>query len=319
MKHTSHKSWIVLVVVSFLALAGFGQASAVLAQDVPKAFNSPEDAVTSLIDAVKEKDVSALLTILGPATQEWIISGDKVQDDDARIRFLASYDEKNMLETDGETKAILVVGADGYPFPIPIVKINAGWAFDPDQGKEEILDRRIGENELTTIQVLLAIADAQQDYASADRNGDGLLEYAAKFKSSDGNKDGLYWRTEEDEPASPLGPLIVEATSEGYKPGTTNSNDTESNAYFGYRFKLLSRQGAEAPEGAHDYLVDGKMIGGFGVLAYPEKYGASGVMTFTVSHDGIVFETDLGPETEAAARAMDAFNPGSDWKQVATE
>ncbi len=285
----------------------------------PKTFGSPDEAVDALIGAIKNKDLAAITAILGEATEQWIVSGDAVQDEEARIRFVTSFDEKREIERDGEDKAVLVVGIDGYPFPIPVIKGADGWAFDPEQGREEILDRRIGGNELNTIQVLLAIAEAQREYASVDRNGDGLMEYAAKFRSSEGARDGLYWATSDDEPLSPLGPLVAEATSKGYKPQTTDDADAETNAYFGYRFKLLDRQGENAPDGPHDYLVDGKMVGGFGVLAYPAKYGASGVMTFAINHVGAVYETDLGPETETMVAKIVAFDPGPGWEEVKPE
>ena len=285
----------------------------------PKTFGSPDEAVDALIGAIKTKDLAAITAILGEATDQWIVSGDEVQDEAARVRFVTSFDEKHAIELDGEDKAVLVVGNDGYPFPIPVIKGADGWAFDPEEGREEILNRRIGENELNTIEVLRAIAEAQREYASVDRNGDGLMEYAAKFRSSDGARDGLYWATSDDEPLSPLGPLVAQATREGYKPQTTDDADAETNAYHGYRFKLLDRQGENAPDGSHDYLVDGKMVGGFGVLAYPAKYGASGVMTFAISHAGVLYETDLGPETQTTAEKTVAFDPGPGWKEVKPE
>lgn len=318
MKRTVFLLWMSLLATALIAILAIAPTQA-LAQQRTKAFSSPEKAVSALIEAAKKNDVTALLAVLGPATREWIISGDKVQDEQARAKFVAAYDQQHAIEMDGDDKAILVVGDDGFPFPFPIVRQKAGWAFDPELGREELLDRRIGENELNTIQVLLAVVDAQRDYASVDRDGDGLLEYAARFKSSQGKQDGLYWPTGENEPLSPLGPLVAEATSEGYKPQASDQEGDETSAYHGYHFKLLTRQGADAAGGAHDYVVAGNMIGGFAVLAYPAKYGASGIMTFAVSHDGTVYETDLGPETEAAVKAIDEFNPGSDWEKAAPE
>ena len=310
------RSALAVVIVS-LGLVGLWKPA--IAADTPKTFASPDQAVTALIDAVRDRNLDALLAVLGSATKEWLISGDKVQDKAARDRFLAAYDAKHGLAKDGDAKAVLLIGADDYPFAIPLVKGEKGWAFDPEQGREEILDRRIGENELNTIQTLLAISDAQREYADEDRNGNGMREYATKFRSSDGERDGLYWPTEEGEPLSPLGPLVIEATAEGYTPSTSGGDGDATNAYHGYRFKLLKKQGADAPGGAHDYMVGDQMIGGFAVLAYPAKYGASGIMTFVVSHDGVVYEIDLGPETEAEAKAIDSFNPDSDWKKSETE
>ncbi|MGI9383940.1 MAG: DUF2950 domain-containing protein [Methyloligellaceae bacterium] len=284
-----------------------------------KAFPTPEKAVAGLIDAAKRKDVDGMLAILGPETKPWISSGDPVQDQQGLARFITAFDEKNGLERQGDAKAVLVIGNDGFPFPFPIVKTAKGWAFDAEQGREELLARRIGRNELNTMQVLLAIVDAQGDYAAADRNGDGALEYAAKFLSAPGKQDGLYWPTGEGEPQSPLGPLVAEAVEEGYGKDKQTSDAGETRAYHGYHFKLLKRQGADAPGGAYDYVVGGLMIGGFAVLAYPARYGNSGVMTFMVSHDGAVFEADLGPETPTVAQALETFNPGEDWKKVKPE
>jgi hypothetical protein len=316
MKRVLSLAWTAFTALALLA-AGAGHHLA--AQVRPKAFSAPDKAVVALIEAAKSKDANGLLAILGPATKQWIISGDKVQDAQARAKFIAAYDRKHEIEMQGGDKAILVVGEDGFPFPFPLVKTAAGWAFDPELGREELLDRRIGGNELNTIQVLLAAVDAQQEYASVDRDGNGLLEYAAKFRSSEGERDGLYWPTDENEPQSPLGPLVMEATAEGYQSKVSSRDDDETNAYHGYHFKLLTRQGPEAPGGAYDYRVDGKMVGGFGVLAYPAKYGASGIMTFAVSHEGTVYQTDLGPETETAAKRINAFNPGADWTKIKPE
>jgi len=287
----------------------------------PKIFKTSEDAVAALIDAAKKKDKKALLSVLGKATEEWIISGDQVQDANARDLFVSAYDERHVVqieEAGGETRGTLFVGSDGFPFPIPLVKGEKGWAFDPELGREEILDRRIGRNELTTILVLLAITDAQFEYAGIDWDGDGLLEFATKFRSGEGQRDGLYWPSADDEPLSPLGPLVVLAAAEGYTPKEAGA-DNETNAYHGYRFKLLTKQGPDAPGGTHDYVIDNNMVGGFAVLAWPEKYGASGVMTFMVSHHGDVYETDLGPETQTEATAIDEFNPGDGWRKVAAE
>lgn len=308
-----------VIAVALTAVLALGQARDLAAQDGLRPFDTPDKAVAALMDAAKKKDADALLTVLGPAAKEWIISGDKVQDEQARSDFVAAYDEKHAILIENDAYATLMVGDDDFPFPIPIVKTATGWAFDPEQGREEILARRIGANELNTIQALLAIADAQRDYASVDRDGDGLLEYAGKFRSSEGKQDGLYWPVAEDEPLSPLGLLVVEATAEGYAPKATSAGGDATNAYHGYRFKLLTSQGPDAPGGAHDYVVDGKMVGGFAVLAWPARYGASGIMTFAVNHDGAVYETDLGPETGPEAGALEAFNPGAGWNTVNPE
>lgn len=282
----------------------------------PKAFASPQKAVAALMAAAKKKDHTGILAVLGSETKQWITSGDPVQDRLGLERFIAAYDEKNGIEKDGDAKAVLVVGTDTFPFPFPVIKTSKGWAFDPEQGREELLNRRIGRNELNTIQVLLAVVDAQLDYAGVDRDGDGVLEYAAKLKSTKGKQDGLYWPTAAGDPPSPLGPLVAEAVREGYGKKKPGAESAEKPAYHGYHFKLLTRQGADAPGGAQDYIAGGKMIGGFAVLAYPARYRNSGVMSFMVSHEGTVYDADLGPEFAEEAQAIDAFNPGRGWQKV---
>ncbi len=284
----------------------------------PAVYASPENAVSALVDAAWTKGMDGLVAVLGSGTEEWISSGDPVQDKQDLERFFAAFDRKNLLEKTGDGKMVLVVGDDGFPFPFPIVKTAAGWAFDPEQGKEELLNRRIGRNELNTIQVLLAMADAQFEYASADRNGDGILEYAAKLASSEGIRDGLYWPTEEGEPLSPLGPLVAEAVRQGYErqEQADRAAGEVTQPYHGYHFKLLSGQGEAALGGAHDYTVAGRSIGGFAVLAFPARYGNSGIMSFMISHEGIVYDADLGPETLEEAGAIDTFDPYEGWKKV---
>jgi len=280
---------------------------------VPQTFASAQAAAAALVDAAKADDMSALVSILGAESREWISSGDPALDRLSLEQFVAAYEQKNSLDQEGEDKAILVIGDDDFPFAFPIVKTDNGWAFDPDQGKEELLDRRIGRNELNTIQVLLAIVDAQYEYGEADRDGDGFVEFAAKFGSSPGKHDGLYWPTADDEPLSPLGPLVSEAVAKGYGQQELGG-DTPT--YQGYLFKPLLRQGPEAPGGARDYVVDGESIAGFAALAYPATYGNSGIMTFMVNQDGVVYQSDLGPETAEKAEMIDSFNPGEGWTEV---
>lgn len=304
-----------VIVLSFVTASQFATAQST----APMHFSSPEEAAGALIDAARKKDAAGIVSVLGPATKQWIISGDPVQDEQGREQLIAAYDQKHTIEKRGDDTAVMVIGDDGFPFPFPIVKDAKGWAFHPEQGKEELLNRRIGENELTTIQVLLAIGDAQRDYATRDWDGDGLRAYASRFASTEGKKDGLFWQASEGEAQSPLGPLVAEAAREGYTPKTEGTESDETNAYHGYRFKILSSQGPNAPGGAYDYVVDKKMVGGFAALAYPARYGASGIMTFVVSHDGSVYEADLGPETKSAAHAIKAFDPGEGWKKVELE
>ena len=287
----------------------------------PKVFASPEEAAEALIEAVRSGVPGAGLAVIGEDAKGWILSGDPVQDKQDVERFIAAYDAQHEIEMETDDIAVLVVGEDRFPFAFPIVRTGDGWAFDAELGKDELLDRRIGRNELNTIQVLLAVADAQFEYASVDRDGDGQLEYAARLASSDGKRDGLYWPTEEDEPLSPLGPLVAEAVREGYSPKTEDSGDEDAGppTYHGYHYKLLLRQGPDAPDGAIEYVVRGSPIGGFAVLAYPANYDNSGIMSFMISHEGTVYDADLGPETTARAEAIDSFNPGEGWTKVEIE
>jgi hypothetical protein len=274
-------------------------------------FASPEEAVTALVKAVKAGDQKALVNILGPEGRALVFSGDPVADKNARQHFGAEYDQAHRLEG-GNGKVVLYVGQDGFPFPIPLVPDGIAWRFDTRAGKEEILNRRIGKNELATIQVCLAYVDAQREYYSEDRNADGLREYATRFASTPGKRDGLFWPTKPGEKSSPLGPLVATARAEGYRKGQGGAPVP----YHGYYYRILTAQGPAAPDGAYDYLVRGHMIGGFALVAFPAQYGVSGVMTFIVNHAGIVYEKDLGPSTSAIAEGMRRFNPDPTWKKV---
>jgi len=299
-----------MVIVSMIAIiVSFqGAAAADLKQ---KTFKSPDEAVKALIESVRAKDKEELLAIFGPSGKEIISSGDEVADRKMGERFVKAYEEANKVVTESDTKMVLHVGKEDYPFPIPIVKKGELWFFDTQAGKEEILNRRIGRNELSTIQVCLAYVDAQREYARRDREAGGLKEYAQKFISEKGKKDGLYWETKGGEEQSPLGPFVVNAIKEGY----TKKGDKPI-PYHGYYYKILKAQGKNAADGGYDYIVRGKMIGGFALVAYPAEYGVSGVMTFIVNHDGVVFEKDLGKQTEKLAGAMKKFNPDKTWKKV---
>ena len=300
------------IIAAVIMLAGFYQS--VFAADAKqKSFKSPEDAVKALINAVKGNDTKELLTILGPSGKELIFSGDEVADKAGRDRFVKAYEEMNKLVSENDKKIILHVGNEEWPFPIPVVKKGENWFFDTKAGKEEILNRRIGRNELNAIQVCLTYVDAQREYVLKDRDSDKLLEYAQKFASDKGQKNGLYWEAKEGEEQSPLGPLIAKAAGEGY---TGKKPVGKRNPYHGYYYKILKSQGKNAPGGEYDYLVKGKMIGGFGLVAYPAEYGDSGIMTFIVNQDGVVYEKDLGKETEKIAAAMKKFDPDKTWKKV---
>ena len=281
----------------------------------PTSFQTPKLAIEAFFAAVEAKDEKTVFAILGEDTREWVLSGDEVQDEAGRQRFVEAYKSKNVIEMPEPDKAILVVGQDEFPFPFPLVRDDTGWSFHAEFGKQEILDRRIGRNELNTIEVLRAIVDAQREYATVDRNNNGILEYAKNFASSDGKKDGLYWPSEEGEPLSPLGPLVAEAVRKGYQASNSSSEET-SVPYFGYHYRILKSQGPSATGGKFDYIVDGKMIGGFAVIAYPTKYGVSGFKTFVVNHDGIVFETDFGEDTLDVVQNIAIFNPDEDYQKL---
>jgi hypothetical protein len=292
-------------VVMIVTFAGMTADAAVK----QKGFVSAEEAVKAAIAAVKSNNDKEVLAIFGTEAKDVMFSGDPVSDKERRERFIRAYDQRNSLTKEGD-KMVLTVGEKDWPFPIPLVKKGDQWFFDTKAGKEEILNRRIGQNELETIQTMLAIVDAQREYAMEDRDGDGLLQYAQKFWSDPGKKNGLYWETKEGEKPSPMGEMAARARAEGY------TRKDKPVPYHGYYYRILKAQGPNAPDGAYDYLEKGNMIGGFAVVAYPAEYGNSGVMTFMVNHDGVVYQKDLGKKTATTAKAMKKFDPGKTWKKV---
>jgi hypothetical protein len=274
-------------------------------------FLSADDAVKAMVEAVKAGDTKSLLAIMGPGSKHIILSGDPVEDKKGREWFVKHYEEKNRLDEETTGKVTLHVGNNEWPFPIPIVKAGKGWTFDTGAGKKEILARRVGKNELSAIQVCLAYVDAQKEYAMRQgRQGEGLLEYAQRFVSKPGKQDGLYWEAAEGVEQSPMGPLFAAAREEGYGEKPLGDRPTP---YHGYLYRILKAQGANAPGGAHDYVVGGKMIGGFALIAYPAHYRSSGVMAFIVNQDGVVYQKDLGRDTKKAAHALKAFDPDKTW------
>jgi hypothetical protein len=261
--------------------------------------------------AMKAGDVASLKAMLGAAGNALLESGDPVVDKETRERFAAAYAESHKLEERGLAKAWIVVGKDDWPLPIPLLKRGAAWYFDAQAGKEEVLNRRIGRNELSVAQAMLAYVDAQQDYYARNPQKDKLLQYAQKFVSSKGKRDGLYFATAAGEKASPLGPLFDVRRAQGYTPDEGGTPPP----YLGYYYRILKGQGPKAPGGAYEYVVNGKMIGGFALVAYPATYGNTGVMTFMVNHDGVVYEKNLGPKTATIAQQMTRFNPDETWKR----
>lgn len=276
-----------------------------------RTFESPDAAAQALVDAARGNKEQEILAVVGPSSKTWLLSGDAIADKNDWSGFVAAYDEKNKLDTAAGGRAVLNVGNDDWAFPAPIVKHGGAWAFDANAGREEFINRRVGRNELDAMQTLLAIVDAEREYAARDADGNGFPDYAKRIASTHGKKDGLYWPTKENEEESPMGPLVAAAAREGYgKDGAAKHAP-----YHGYYYRLLTSQGSDAPGGAYEYLVDDKLLGGFAVVAWPSSYGASGIMTFVVNHDGIVYAKDLGPQTAAHASVMTKFNPDGSWKK----
>jgi hypothetical protein len=276
------------------------------AAQAQQSFTNPDDAASALAAAVKSGVKQDMLKVLGADGEDIIDSGDDVADADARGKFVSAYDARHSVKVDGK-KATLIIGGDDFPFPVPLIHNKAGWEFDTDAGRQEILYRRIGRNELDTIKTSLAFVDAEDEYADKDR-GDGVGVYAQRIVSNPGKKDGLYWPSDNND--SPLGQLAADASAEGYKAGS------EPQPYHGYYYRILTQQGASAPGGAMSYIVKGKMIGGFALVAYPADYGNSGVMTFMVNHAGTVYQKDLGEDTAARVKSMTSFDPDKTWTKV---
>lgn len=279
----------------------------------PATFATPDEAAQALVQAAKNNDTTAMLKLLGPDGKDIVQSGDANEDKAARAEFAerAAQRLKVEIEPDDPNRATMVVGEDEWPMPVPLVLVNGRWSFDAALGKLEVLARRIGRNEMTAIEVCRGYVEAQMEYAAHDRDADGVLEYAQKIISSPGKKDGLYWEGESDGlvPKSFADAAAVLMQSQGKKPVP----------YHGYYFHILKAQGPDAPGGALDYVVKGKMIGGFALVAWPDEYAVSGVKTFIVGHQGMVYERDLGPNTAALARQMTQFNPDKNWKKVEGE
>lgn len=298
-----------------LRVAGLTMASLLLmgaawAQEAgEKTFASPTDASKALYSAVKSGDKSAMLEVLGASAGPILSSGDPVQDKKNADFFTQHYEAMNRWGRETNGDMTLFMGAENWPFPVPLKKSAAGqWYFDSKAGVEEVLYRRVGHNELAAIKVCQALSDAQEDYFADLHDGDTVHQYAQKWISDEGKQNGLYWPTAENDPPSPIGPIFKYATAEGY----TKKGDP----FHGYYFRLLTAQGPDAPGGAKSYIVNGKMTGGYAFLAYPAEYKNSGVMTFIVNLHGVVYEKDLGPKTEDAAKAITAINPDATWRTV---
>lgn len=271
-------------------------------------FASPQEAVDALVVASRSDKKGELLKILGPNADKLVSSGDNVADQEGREKFVTAYDKAHRIENTPNGRAVLLVGEEEWPMPIPLVRSNNSWRFDATAGEEEILNRRIGRNELNVVGVCRAYVEAQEEFAAQSSSG----EYAQRFHSHDGQHDGLYWPTAEGEDESPFGSLIADATVEGYKAKTISKH----NPYHGYFYQILKGQGQHASGGAKDYMVNGHMMNGFALIAFPARYGDSGVMTFVVNQNGIVYEKNLGPATTKIARHIKQFDPDSSWNIV---
>jgi hypothetical protein len=311
------RAWRGLVVR--LALIGLAIAlspcRSVFAQDPgQKMFSSPQDAAAALAAAMKDDSDQQVLAILGSSAQPLITSGDPITDKANRANFIKRYDQLHQFTAASDGRVFLYIGEDNWPTPIPLQKSGSQWYFDTAYGKEEILYRNIGSNELKVIRVCKAIAEAEHDYYAKNHDGSSVHQYTQKFSSTPGTQDGLYWQVSAGkQPESPLGPLVAEAAAEGYPHQTARTE----RPFHGYVYRLLTRQGADAAGGAKDYIVNGQMTGGFAVVAYPVSYRVTGVMTFIVNQDGQIYQKDLGPDTDAIASAMSEYNPDSTWTAVA--
>jgi hypothetical protein len=288
-----------------LALVG-GLAQAAAQQPAKvQAFPTADAAAAALTEAVKKDDRKAMAVIWGADWRDFVPGND----DDVqrrRMAFLAAWDESHKLVMSGDNKAMIEVGRSGWTLPVPIVKDGAEWRFDVAAGLKDMVLRRIGHDERAVIQTLLAVVDAENDYAALDPMKTGSPIYARRLLSSPGKKDGLYWETKPGEPLSPLGPAVARAQADSKSP----------DGHYGYYFRLLYSQGPAAPGGAHDYIAGGRMIGGFAAIAWPVQYGVTGIMTFIVSNNGIVYQRDLGPQTAERAAAITSFNPDKDWDKA---
>jgi hypothetical protein len=279
----------------------------------PQGFANPNEAVASLVAALGTNDMTKLRAIFGTAGERVIVSGDTVADRMGRKAFVEAYAEAHALMLEGDARATLVIGKGGWPFPVPLVKQGDQWRFDSAAGAQEMVNRRIGRNELLTIRTLLAMVEAQKDYFDRVKRGTGVGAFAQRFLSTPGEHDGLYWNAAGGA-ASPLGPLVEQAEDEGY-PGAQARNGQQQ-PYHGYLFRILKAQGPKAPGGAKTYVRDGAMADGFAIVAWPSRYGSTGVVTFLVNADGVVFQKDLGPHTPRTVEAMTAFDPDITWARV---
>jgi hypothetical protein len=300
-----------LVLVTALFSLSTPAASPTAKEIKPRGFPTPEAAVEALLDAARRDSDKDLIRVYGSAGEDLIASGDEVQDAQRRAKFLGEYDAEHAIVLKYADEAELVIGKDHWPFPVPLVKVGKKWIFDAEAGREEILTRRIGANELNTMKVLEAYAQAQREYCAVDYDLDEVQEYAQRILSTEGRRDGLYWKAGEGEDSSPMGPLVGGAAAEGY-----DAEGLKVEPYHGYRFKVLKAQGPDAAGGGFSYLVGDNMVAGFALVSWPAEYGNSGIMTFLVNANGIIYQKDLGEKTGELASAMNQYNPDTTWSRA---
>src|ERR1700751_5696719 len=293
-----------------IVFTGCFPASSIAQQQGQKTFSSPDEASNALVTAARNNDEKGMLNILGPDGKQIVSSGDETEDAQNRANFAQRYQEMHRLVKEPDGTIVLYIGAKNWPTPIPLVNKGSSWYFDTDAGKREILFRRIGRNEISTIRICRELVSAQKDYYAMQHN-----EYAKQLYSDEGQHNGLYWKVAEGEPQSPIGPLVASAVAEGYVKGQAGP----PTPYRGYFFHILTRQGEHAPGGAKSFIVNGKMTAGFAFIAYPAEYRSSGVMTFIVNQDGTVYQKNLGEKTEALGKAMQEYNPDSSWRKAEEE
>lgn len=303
-----------VIFMTSIATSALSAAPETEAADKGQGFASPEEASKALVDAARDNDKNKISVLFGSQYAQLFSSGDDVEDANNRAEFLKMAEQKSSIENQQADKAILHFGQNDWAFPVPVVNNGGQWRFDAEQGKQEILNRRIGRNELNTLAVIRGYVEAQYEYASIDRDGDGVGEFATKLRSEPGKFDGLYWEVAAPgKPQSPLGPLVAEAKAAGYK---TQGSAESATPYHGYLYKILTRQGSNVPGGKYDYIINGNMIAGFALVAFPAVYGSSGIMTFVVNHNGKIYQKNLGPKTTELALAMKVYDPDSSWEAV---
>jgi len=309
---TSLKRFFQSIANRNLALAlALSTPLAISAADAGKTFATPEEAVTALATAASTDDSNALHAIFGAAAAD-LENLDHVQATNEHRAFTSAFNQTHRIVRESDSRCVLEVGDNSWPFPIPLVKRDGQWLFDAEAGKDELFNRRIGKNELATLQAVRAYVEAQREYAAKDRDGDEVLEFAQRFGSAPGKKDGLFWPPDLDGEISPLGPLVAQAQDEGYG-GRPRKAGAAPEPFHGYCFKILTRQAKSAPGGKYDYFINGNLIGGFALVAWPAEYGESGIMTFIVSHQGRVYQKDLGLKTAKIAAGMKEYNPDKTW------